>query len=268
MKAAVRPDPLPRSPHVMNMRWSQLLFAHWPVDLERMASVVPPALEVEAYEGSAWVGVVPFLMSHVRGAGLPRIPGTHRFPELNVRTYVRPRGTSGDDARSGVYFFSLDASNRLAVEGARRLFHLGYVHARMSIEGDDTRRRFASTRVDRRWPAADFRAEWSVRGPAREVKSGDGFDDWATSRWRLFSVDRRGRAYRGEIDHPAWRLAPADADLDPDPLLKAAGLGPAHGPPRLAAAEPVDVRAWLIRRVRRDRAGITASTPANAEIMA
>ena len=112
---------------VMAMRWHDLLFAHWPIPAERLRALVPPQLELDTFAGSAWLGIVPFRMSRVRLRGLPPLPGAAAFPELNVRTYVRHRGE-----RPGVWFFSLDADQPLAVEGARRLFHLNYQWAEMS----------------------------------------------------------------------------------------------------------------------------------------
>src|SRR5436190_12753527 len=101
---------LGEAPWVMRMRWLDLLFAHWPLPVEALRQLVPAQLEIETFHGTAWLGIVPFRMEDVAPRFLPAPPVAGRFPELNVRTYVRHRG------RSGVWFFSLDAANRLAVE--------------------------------------------------------------------------------------------------------------------------------------------------------
>src|SRR3954471_3105776 len=116
------------APWVMRMRWVDLLFAHWPMPVEALRPLVPPMLEIETFDRTAWLGIVPFRMEDVAPRFLPAPPVAGRFPELNVRTYVRHRG------RRGVWLLSVDAANRLAVEGARLGFHLPYMHARMSVE--------------------------------------------------------------------------------------------------------------------------------------
>ena len=114
----------------MAQSWHDLLFAHWPIAPEALRPLIPPQLELQTFDKQCWVGVVPFRMSGVRARWLPAIAGTSCFPELNVRTYVVRGG------KPGVYFFSLDAANRLAVKTARLLYHLPYFHADM--QSDDT----------------------------------------------------------------------------------------------------------------------------------
>ena len=96
-----RPWPLPSRPWVMAMRWHDLLFLHWPVVPDLIRPLIPQGLELDTFDGSAWIGVVPFRMSGVRPHGFPRFAGL-AFQELNVRTYVWSPG------RSGAWFFSLD----------------------------------------------------------------------------------------------------------------------------------------------------------------
>src|SRR6266404_1437981 len=115
-RTAHRPWPLPSGPWVMAQSWHDLLFAHWPIAPEDMRPLIPAQLELDTFDGQCWVGVVPFWMSGVRARGFPAVPGMSCFPELNVRTYVVCGG------KPGVYFFSLDAANRLAVRTARFLY--------------------------------------------------------------------------------------------------------------------------------------------------
>ena len=112
----------------IHMTWRDLCFLHWRVDAASLRPWIPGALEVYLFEGEAWVGVVPFEMRGTRLWPLPAVPGLRHFPELNLRTYVR----HGD--RRGVWFFSLDASSKVAVRVARQTFALPYLDARMSIE--------------------------------------------------------------------------------------------------------------------------------------
>lgn len=130
-RMAHRPWSVPRRPWVMAQTWEYLLFMHWVVPAELLQNHLPNGLTLDTYAGQAWIGVVPFLMNHVRLRGLPPVPLTSRFPELNVRTYVVKAGLPG------VWLFSLDAANPLAVAIARRTFHLPYFNAAMSLAVED-----------------------------------------------------------------------------------------------------------------------------------
>src|ERR1700687_6083754 len=122
---AHRPWPLPARGWVMAGTWRDLLFAHWPVATTSLRPLVPARLRIDTFDGQAWLAVVPFRMSGVRLRGTPAMPWLSAFPELNVRTYVRC------GAKPGVWFFSLDAGNPLAVGIARAWFHLPYYRAWM-----------------------------------------------------------------------------------------------------------------------------------------
>ena len=126
-----RPWPMPDGPWIMTQTWHDLLFAHWPVDARLVASKIPAPLELDLFDGRAWLAVVPFRMTNVTPRGLPPLPRVSAFSELNVRTYVR------FEDKPGVYFFSLDAGNPLAVATARALFHLPYFPAAMTVEAAD-----------------------------------------------------------------------------------------------------------------------------------
>src|SRR4051794_13826723 len=131
--------PVPRGPWVMAQSWRDLLFAHWAVAPETLRAVVPPELELETFDGQAWLGVTPFVVRGLRPRFVPPLPGLSSFPEVNVRTYVTAGG------RPGIWFLSLDAASRVAVQGARRSYHLPYFHARMRM--DRSRGSFAQQRV-------------------------------------------------------------------------------------------------------------------------
>ena len=125
-----RPTPLPKRQWAMTQRWNDLLFAHWPVPAASIAPLLPAGLVPDTFDGSAWIGVVPFWMDRIRFSALPKVPGTDTFPELNLRTYVREEHTN----LAGVYFFSLDAANPIAVSIARMFFRLPYYWAHMAIK--------------------------------------------------------------------------------------------------------------------------------------
>ena len=238
-----RPWPLPSRPWVMTMSWLDLLFAHWPVDASTLRALVPEDLELDTFEGQAWLGVVPFRMEKVgpRGLGwLPgRLPGPRSFPELNVRTYV------SRDGKPGVWFFSLDATDALAVAGARASFHLPYFRA-----GIETRERagwveYASRRTDRRAGPGELRARYRPVGEALTVRPGE-LEHWLTERYCLYAQDRRGRIRRGDIHHLPWPLHEAEAEIETSTVADAFGLRLRGEPALLHFARRIDVVAWWL----------------------
>jgi len=239
---AQRPWPRPTSPWIMAQTWSRLLFAHWPVTPEMLRPLIPARLSIDTFDGRAWVGVVPFYMSHVRARGLSPVPGTNAFCELNVRTYVT------HEHKAGVWFFSLDAANPLAVFGARRAFHLPYYNARMALQHDGETVIYQSERTHRGAPPAAFRARYRPTSPVYHAAPGT-LLAWLTERYCLYAADRRGSLYRGDIQHAPWPLHDAEADLTQNTMAQAAGITLPDSAPLLHYTEQLDVLAWSLRRV-------------------
>jgi uncharacterized protein YqjF (DUF2071 family) len=230
-----------RRPWILRMRWVDLLFAHWPIEAAALRGLVPPALELDTFEGQAWLGIVPFRMEDVAPRGLPAPPRLGAFPEVNVRTYVRHRG------RAGVWFLSLDAASRLTVEGARRFFHLPYVLAEMSADCDGDWIEYRSRRSDPRGAPAELALRYRPTGPV-ELAAPGSLDAWLTDRMRLFAADGEGRILRTEIRHTPWPLQPAEAEFRVETLAAAHGLTLPAVPPHLLFAQRLDVRGWWPRR--------------------
>lgn len=236
-QTAHRPWPMPAGPWVMAQRWHDLLFAHWRVPEEALRVHLPPGLELDLREDSAWLGVVPFRMSGIRPRGLPPLPGLSAFPELNLRTYVIR------DGRPGVWFFSLDATQPLAVRFARRAFHLPYMDAVMACEAEGDGIRYRSRRMHRDEPPAEFRGRYGPAGPAFEAAPGS-LDHWLTERYSLYAVDGDGRLHRGDIHHRPWPLQPAWAELELNSVAAPLGLALASPPESLFFARSLDVVVW------------------------
>ena len=214
-----------------------LLFAHWPVAPEALRSLIPPQLELQTFDKRCWVGVVPFRMSGVRACWLPAIAGTSCFPELNVRTYVVCGG------KPGVYFFSLDAANRLAVKTARLLYHLPYFHADM--QSDDTGEEIVY-RSKRRHNEAEFEGRYRPLGEMHR-RSPATLEHWLTERYCLYTTVN-GRVYRGEIHHEPWPLQDAETDIRVNTMAQAAGVSLPDTQPLLHFARTLDVLIWPLRR--------------------
>ena len=234
---------VPRGPWVMAQSWSNLLFAHWPVDAAVLRRLLPSGIPLDTFDDRAWVSIASFCVSGLRPRLIPALPGLSQFPELNVRTYTALGG------KPGVYFFSLDAASALAVVGARAAYFLPYFRANMHIRiGADGMIEYASRRTDRRGRPAEFHARYRPVGPVDYAKPGT-LDHWLTERYALYAVGPTARVYRADIEHPQWPLQPAEADIDVNTIAAAAGISVPTTPPRLSFASRVDVVVWRPIRV-------------------
>lgn len=201
---------------VMSQTWKDLLFLHYPVPKGLLRSLVPNCFELDLYENQAWLSVVPFYTSSMRGHFLPKLPFTPTFPELNVRTYIRYNG------EPGVYFFSLDADSQLAVTGARFAYGLPYFYADMTYNNNKNIINFRSERKDRQSKIeAVFSVTYQPTGNVFRTQPGT-LEQWLTDRFLLFTVNKK-KIYKARIKHPAWPLQKAEATINEDTLTKRYG---------------------------------------------
>jgi uncharacterized protein len=226
----MRAWPTPPTPWRWSQRWLDLAFFHWPIDEAQLRPHVPPQLELDLFDGRAWISAVPFRMAGVRPRLLPPVPGISSFTELNLRTYVTR------DGKPGVFFFALIAGTRPVAWLSRRLSGLGYRYAPMTwtraaadvhltVAGDD-----------------DFDATYEIPSAAAPARAGT-LEHFLVERYCLYHVRGDGSVQRGEVDHPPWTIAPAKFSLRRAGLVER--LLPNAGPPALAhATAGVAVHAW------------------------
>jgi uncharacterized protein YqjF (DUF2071 family) len=221
-----RPWPIHPGRWTMAQTWEDLLFAHWRVPVERVREHVPAELEIGEHDGSAWVTVAPFRLTGLRARGTLPLPLVSSFLELNVRTPV-----AGPDGRPGVWFFSLDASSRLAVELARRTYKLPYFHARMSATRHGGWIDYESARIGE--PGRTFSGRYRPNGDVLHAEPRS-LESFLMEHYCLYATDARGRLHRAEIHHEPWPLRPAEAEIE------------------LASISPVELRGepicWFSRR--------------------
>lgn len=223
----------------MAQTWHDLLFAHWPVEQLLLRSLVPPELPLDTFDGQCWIAVAPFRMTGIRARGLPPMPGTSRFPELNVRTYVTYQG------KPGVYFFSLDAGNLMAVWAARRFYHLPYFRAEMFTTQRGEEIIYRSRRRTRRSSPAELCAVYRPIAPVKLRERGS-LEHWLTERYCLYTVDS-GRIHRAEIHHAPWPLQDAEAEIELNTMATAAGISLPSVAPLLHFAKKLNVIIWPLR---------------------
>ena len=246
-----RPFPLPSGRWRYSQIWSDLAFFHWPVSPRWLRKKIPLGLEIDEFEGRAWIGVVPFRL-WIRRRGFPALPRIQIFPEINVRTYVSV------DGRPGVWFFSLDAPSPLAIWAARRFFHLPYERSRFEVSvpphaaarNDASMIEYQSSRVV--GPAATFRGRYRPTGPVTLARPGT-LDHFLTERYCLYSEDSHGTLYRGHVHHVPWPLQSMEAEIDENTMAAPLGLELDGPPEHLTFAQRIEVSTWPLERVRKAR---------------
>ncbi|MEW4567272.1 DUF2071 domain-containing protein [Tautonia sp. JC769] len=228
----------------MRQRWLDLLFLHWKVPAEIVAQTLPPGLEVDTFEGDAYLGLVPFTMRGVRPVGLPAVPWLSNFHEVNVRTYVHEKGRN-----PGVWFFSLDAANPVAVWLARSTFHLPYRWARMSLDRDQAAEGVIDYVSARRGRGASgaCRIRYRPTGtPASAVPGTLAF--FLLERYILYAF-ARGRLYSGRVHHQSYPVQDAELLALEESLLAASGFERSREEPLIHYASGVDVEVFPLRTV-------------------
>jgi uncharacterized protein YqjF (DUF2071 family) len=232
-----RPDGWP----IMHQNWGKLLFMHWRIDEKFLRPLIPSPVEIDRFDGSAWIGVIPFTMWGIRASFLPPIPGTSAFHELNVRTYVHHNGVPS------VWFLSLDAANKLAVWGARKFYYLPYFYAQMSLQQTGKTIRYSSSRRDTRGAPAELHAEWVIGEGLPEASPGS-LEFFLTDRYCL-DTEHNGNLYRARIHHQPWPLQKAELVSLNSSMIESHSLPTPKGNPLLHYCEKLSVEIWRLKKL-------------------
>lgn len=234
----------PEGTVVMRPQWSNLLFLHWEFAPEAVQKLLPAGLELDLYEGRAYVGLVPFQMAEVRPHFIPDLKQYghfhSRFPELNVRTYVVRDGVPG------VWFFSLDAASSLAVITARLWFNLPYFKARMRVHETAAGFDYWSKRL---WPApfeATCRVRYQPTGPQQACEP-NSLEEFLVERYVLYSK-RGNQLFRGRVFHEPYKVGTAQVGSLRESCLQAAGFERPAQQPHVLFSPGVDVEIWGIEK--------------------
>lgn len=228
---------------VMYQRWEHLLFLHWRYDAAVVQATLPPGLTVDTWNGSAWLGIVPIFMRDVRPRFVPAIPAISDFLELNLRTYVYDA-----NGRPGLYFYSLDCDQPLAVETARRFLGLRYEHAAMTgAAGVNGWVNLEAERV-----ATNDKSTFRYRayGPTAEAPH-DSIDFFLIERYRLFAAGEiTGALKTVRVCHAPYQIRPVQVTQWGDAPLRLAGFaGPGREPEHMCAADTVSVEVFAPEKV-------------------
>jgi uncharacterized protein YqjF (DUF2071 family) len=216
--AAREPDG--ERPVIMHHRWEALLFLHWQIPAGQIQATLPDGLTVDTFEGAAFLTISPFFMRKVRPVGLPPLPWLSEFQELNVRTYVfDERGVPG------IWFYSLDCDQPLAVTAARVLTGLPYFCADMTADVDGMID-YSCRREGTEHPA---RYRYRGVGAAREAHPYS-LEFFLLERYYLYSK-RDGSLVRSQVSHAPYRLRKTDIETSSSLPAQLSGfILPDHAP--------------------------------------
>lgn len=236
-----RPDGQP----LMHQKWGKLLFMHWRIEERKLRPLIPEGLEIDTFDGTAWIGIIPFTMWDIRAFPpyLPPVPGLSAFHELNVRTYVHY------DRAPGVWFFSLDCNSASAVIGARTFYHLPYYNAEIDLEQSGNTIDYSLERTDE--PPATFKGSWNI-GETVPFSHPDSLEFFLTERYCLYS-ETDGDLYRARIFHQPWPLQKATMNPYESTMIESLGIAQPEGEPLPHYAESIAVDIWPLKRVAEAR---------------
>lgn len=226
---------------LMHQSWRKLLFMHWQLRPELLRPHIPQPLQIDTFDGKAWLGITPFVVRNSRPSFLPPFPWLSDFNEVNVRTYVHYQGVPG------VWFFSLDADSLLAVWGARAGFRLPYRLARMTFREDGDRIFYTSRRFACSAGPAELEACWRKGEHLGEAQQ-ETLEFFLVERYCLYAAAGK-HLYRARIHHEPWKLHTAELVSCRAKMLEGQGLPNPHGEPLLHYSEIQDTAIWPLKKI-------------------
>lgn len=226
------------NPKLLKMKWKKAFFAHWDWEPKDVEAHLPEGLQLDTFNGRAYLGVVPFLMEDIRLSVMPSGTGL-AFPELNLRTYVTWNG------KKGVYFFNLDASSALGVYAARKLFAIPYYQADFSVSFTQESIQFAHKRknVSTRFDAV-YKGDHQVFYAEEES-----LEYWLTERYTFYTSRGRSGLFEGRIVHEPWPLQRGSWKTAQNDLFRANRFVEPESAPHLLYSEGVDVTASRLIKI-------------------
>ena len=233
---------VPAGPWIMTQTWHNVLFLHSPIEPVTLLPFLPPSVELDTFDGQAWLGVVAFRLSKIRMRGFPEVGLVSHFNEINLRTYVTQRGIPG------VLFLSMDADNPLAIALARPLFRLPYTPANIKFDRNSDGISFTGERTSGRGLGAQFKAIYRPEGLVYASCRGS-LEHWLTERYCYYGASKN-HTYRCDIFHPPWPMQRAHARIDSNTLAESLGLRSEPAEPTLHYAHKMTALIWKPRRIR------------------
>jgi uncharacterized protein YqjF (DUF2071 family) len=188
---------------IMTQVLQDIFFMHWQVKPITISSLIPNGLELDLYNGTAWISIVPFRVVHMRLRGCPPIPGLHTYLELNVRTYVSKNGIPG------IYFLNVQTNNLPITLGARVITGIPFTRTKMKYRKRKEDYIFSSE--------GNFHTSFHIEMEKEIIKKGS-LPFWLMERYSMYTVKGK-QLYRGDIQHQPWDVWQAKGIVEQNTLL-------------------------------------------------
>ena len=235
------PFPMPKRPYAISQEWRDLTFMHWKVDPKRLQPHLPDGLEIDLFEGEAYVGVIPFIMKNVRPRRLPAVPGISTFAEFNVRTYVVK------DGQAGVFFLTLDAKSLITCIHAPRAYGLAYRYAKAKVKRHGDALQWQSRRSS---DGAELRGTSTAKGSMQSAEAGS-LEHFLFERYCLYT-EHKGCLRRAYVYHQPWTFQEGDITLEANSLLESYNMGlDVLTPDLVHISKGLPVKTWPIEVAER-----------------
>jgi len=238
-----RPFPIPSQKWIMRQSWRNVLFLHWPVPVEKLRPLIPSSLQIDTFNGSAWLGIILFVLEGIFPLGISSVSLTPKFPETNVRTYVKYKD------KPGIYFISIDVENWASLNIAKRWYRLPYNSAQIFFRKDGQTCYFQSIRKGNENPSISLKGKYGPISDVYYAKKGT-LDHWLTERYCLYSSNNGVNIFCGEIHHQPWPLQKAEIDLVRNTLFNPFNFELSKVKPIAHFSTGVDSLMWNIKRLR------------------
>jgi uncharacterized protein YqjF (DUF2071 family) len=169
----------------------------YPVPDAALTRRLPPGLALDRWQGRAFVSLVAFDFEDTRVRGVAW-PGFTRFPEINLRFYVR------EGERRGVVFVRELIPSRVVALVARLLYNEPYRVAPLRSATETTTDRI---RVVHEFATGGRRQRIAIEGrlPPEHVPETGATHFFKEHTWG-YGMDRGGGLLRYAVDHPRWRV--------------------------------------------------------------
>lgn len=194
----------------LTARWCDLILANYAVDPDLLERRLPDGLDLDLFENRAVCSLVGFMFLDTRVKGI-RLPGFVNFPEVNLRFYVREKGTD----RRGVVFVRELVTHGFVAWVARTIYNEPYSKARISemIEASESERR-----VGYEFSIGSAHGKLAVvADPETRTPGPESSEHWFKEHRWGYGTARNERTLRYEVDHETWechRVRGAEIDVD------------------------------------------------------
>ncbi|WP_144460617.1 YqjF family protein [Siminovitchia fortis] len=240
-KSAHRPLPLPPNNWIMRQAWRDVLFLHWPIQPEQLRPFIPSLLEIDTYDGAAWIGIVAFRMEGIYFRGLSFFSVVAPFSEVNVRTYVKYKG------KPGVFFISLDVNDWASLNIAKRWYRLPYHSADIAIRRKGSTIFYESVRKNQ--PA---RFEGCCTPKQEEFFAANGtLEHFLTEKYCFYTAGNKTDVFHGDIHHPPWPLQRAEFQTERNTLFSPLNLDISGEAPIVHFSKGVDSLMWNVMKLKK-----------------